>query len=97
MTAHHLPFGQPLGAGRRHVLGVQFVQQIAAHHAHVLGHAAQSGDKHDRPDMLEQINQLGPAFLRLTQAAERPRRHRVLGRVERGHMLLIESEDEGKT
>ena len=75
---------QPLGAGGGHILGVEHVQQVAAHDAHVAGHAAQTGDQDHRPDVAEQIDKLAP----------RPGRHRIFGREERGEVMLVKGKDQ---
>ena len=56
----HGAFGQALGARRLDILRVQRIEQIPAHHAHVVGEAAEGGDGDHRPDVLHEIDELVP-------------------------------------
>ncbi|MNL19590.1 hypothetical protein D3C87_1407990 [compost metagenome] len=53
-------FRKALGARRLHILGVQRIQQIAAHHPHIIGKSTENGDGNHRPDMADEIDELPP-------------------------------------
>ena len=80
----HRALGEALGARGLDVLRVQRVEQVAAHHPHVVGEPAERRDEDHRPDVLDEVDELAPA----------PGRAAVLRRVEAADLLHVQLEGE---
>ncbi len=75
---------QSLGPRRLDILRIQRIEEIAAHHPHVVSEPAEGGDRDDRPDMLHQVDEFVPG----------PGRPAVARRMEAVDLAHIEMEDE---
>ena len=51
---------KPLGARRLDILCIQRIEQIAAHHPHIIGEPTEDGDGDHRPDMADEIDEFAP-------------------------------------